>query len=117
MRTGRDAGRRGPLSGICSLFELRGLIQSRNWVVESDLVTVLALGEDRHLVQVVGEPRGGLRNIDEVILGSRATRRPSSLILASAQPGDPDRLDLGLIAMSETERSFIPLRYSRRKDA
>ena len=27
------------------------VIQSRNWAVESDLVIVLALGQDRHLVQ------------------------------------------------------------------
>ena len=41
--------------------------QSRNWAVEFDLVVVLALGEDGHLVQVFGEPRCGLREMDEAI--------------------------------------------------
>ena len=48
--------------------------QSRNCAVEFDLVVVLALGEDGHLVQVFGEPGRRLGDVDKAVLDHRGLR-------------------------------------------
>jgi len=55
---------------------------ARHWLLEPvqelscriDLVVVLALWEDRHLMQILGEPGCGLRDIDKAILDHRCLR-------------------------------------------
>ena len=45
--------------------------QSRNWAVEFDLIIVLALWKDGHLVQVFGEPGRRLGDGDKTVLNRR----------------------------------------------
>jgi hypothetical protein len=92
-----------------------GLRQSRNWAVESDLVIVLVLGQDRHLVQYSASQGAVCGTLTKPFLIAGANKATELAELASAQPGDPDRLDLGLIAMSETVTTLHL--YAGRKDA
>ena len=65
------------------------LNQSRNWAVEFDLIVVLALGEDRHLVEVFGEPGCGFGDMDKAVLDHRGLRmQPHDLVAFRLVAGD-----------------------------
>src|SRR5258705_2806409 len=69
----------------------------RHWPLEPveelrggiDLVVMLSIGEDGHLVEVFGEPRCGLRDIDKAVLDDRGLGiQPHGLVGGWLVPGD-----------------------------